>query len=91
MIKVGQVTEQEKDEIFSLFERKNALIELINSLHVDEQTEPIYQRLLMDMTITNRDFNQWWSNMSKKYEWKTAEKGNWNINFATNDIYLIES
>jgi len=27
--------------------------------------------------------------MSQKYQWESAENGNWEINFETNEIYLV--
>ncbi len=34
-------------------------------------------------------FQYWWTQMSQKYQWKSSENGHWEINFDTNEIYLI--
>ena len=30
-----------------------------------------------------------WNRMSAKYQWESADDGNWEINFETCDIYLV--
>ena len=41
------------------------------------------------MGATSTKFQQWWNNMSTKYQWESAENGNWEIDFETCDIYLV--
>lgn len=84
---VGQVTEEEKKEIQSLFERRNALTELAKVL--DASNEALYEKLIKDMGETSTKFQSWWDRMSQSYKWESAENGNWEINFETNEIYLV--
>lgn len=84
---VGQVTEEEKKEIQSLFERKNGLSELSKILTADNDS--LYEKLIKDMGETGTRFQQWWDRMSTKYEWERDPQGNWEIDFDTNDIYLV--
>ncbi|MDR3287723.1 MAG: CXXX repeat peptide modification system protein [Prevotellaceae bacterium] len=84
---VGQVSEEEKNEIQTLFERKNGLIELSKILNADN--ESLYEKLVKDMGETNSHFQKWWDDMSTKYNWENHPKGNWEINFTTNEIFLI--
>lgn len=84
---VGRVTEQERDEIQSLFERRNGLNELSQILTA-ENIE-IYERLVKDLGETSVKFQNWWSSMEKKYSWKGAENGNWEIDFYSCIIYLV--
>lgn len=83
---VGQVTEEEKNEIQTLFERRNGLNELAKILSPDN-TE-LYERLVKDLGETTTKFQQWWDTMSTKYQWEGTENGNWEINFQTNEILL---
>jgi len=83
---VGQVTEEEKNEIQTLFERRNGLNELAKILSPDN-TE-LYERLVKDLGETTTKFQQWWDTMSGKYNWEGTENGNWEINFQTNEIFL---
>ncbi|MDR0507545.1 MAG: CXXX repeat peptide modification system protein [Dysgonamonadaceae bacterium] len=83
---VGQVTEEEKKEILSLFERKNGLIELAKIVKTDDA---LYEKLVTDMGTTTTKFQEWWNVMSSKYQWESHENGNWEIDFNTNDIYLV--
>ncbi|MCQ2329177.1 MAG: CXXX repeat peptide modification system protein [Paludibacteraceae bacterium] len=84
---VGQVSVEERDEIQSLFERKNGLSELAKILTADNGE--LYERLIKDMGETGTKFQNWWTRMSEKYNWKSAENGKWEINFDTCEIYLV--
>lgn len=87
MIKeVGKVTEEERDEIQKLFERRNGLNELALILTADK-TE-LYERLVKDMGETSTKFQKWWDEKAAKYNWESAENGNWEINFENCKIYL---
>lgn len=84
---IGQVTPEEKNEIQTLFERRNGLNELAKILTADN-TE-LYEKLIKDMGETNVKFQDWWERMSTKYQWESCETGHWEINFETCHIYLI--
>lgn len=84
---IGQVSEPEKNEIQTLFERRNGLEELAKILTADN-TE-LYERLLKDLGETSARFRNWWNNMEAKYQWESAENGNWEIDFETCKIYLV--
>lgn len=84
---VGQVTVEEKNEIQTLFERRNGLNELAKIVTADN-TE-LYEKLVKDMGETSSKFQSWWDTMSQKYQWESAENGNWEINFETCEIYLV--
>jgi CXXX repeat modification system protein len=85
--KVGQVTPEERDEIQSLFERKNGLAELAKILTADNGE--LYEKLVKDMGETGTRFQQWWDEKAKKYKWESHHKGNWEINFQTCEITLV--
>ena len=84
---VGQVTEEEKNEIQQLFERKNGLNELATILTADN-TE-LYEKLVKDMGETGAKFQNWWDQMAAKYQWESTENGHWEINFDTCEIFLV--
>ena len=84
---VGQVSVEEKNEIQSLFERRNGLNELSQILTVEN--EALYEKLVKDLGETGAKFQNWWNRMGEKYNWESAEGGNWEINFETCEIYLI--
>ena len=84
---VGQVTDNEKNEIQRLFERRNGLNELAKIL--TPENEELYERLVKDMGDTATKFQQWWDSMAQKYQWEGVENGSWEINFQTNEIILV--
>lgn len=84
---IGQVTEEERNEIQTLFERRNGLNELAKIVTADN-TE-LYEKLVKDMGETGTKFQQWWDSMADKYQWESEEGGNWEINFETCEILLV--
>ncbi|MEE1222144.1 MAG: CXXX repeat peptide modification system protein [Bacteroidaceae bacterium] len=84
---VGQVTEEEKNEIQQLFERRNGLNELAKILTVDNAE--LYEKLVKDLGETGTKFQGWWDRMAEKYQWESAADGNWEINFETCEISLV--
>ena len=83
---VGQVTPEEKNEIQSLFERRNGLNELAKVLTADNAE--LYEKLVKDMGDTGTKFQNWRDTMAKKYQWESSPNGNWEINFDTCEIFL---
>ena len=83
---IGQVTVEEKNDIQALFERRNGLNELAKIL--TPENEVLYQKLVQDIGETSTKFQQWWDNMSAKYQWESTPNGHWEINFDTCEIYL---
>ncbi|MBQ4508922.1 MAG: CXXX repeat peptide modification system protein [Paludibacteraceae bacterium] len=84
---VGQVTPEEKNEIQTLFERRNGLNELAKILTADNTD--LYEKLVKDMGETGSKFQSWWDRMSQKYHWESVPEGNWEINFDTCEIFLV--
>lgn len=85
--KVGSVSEEERNEIQALFERRNGLNELAKVLTPDNAE--LYEKLVADLGKTSTEFQNWWSRMSAKYGWEGAEDGHWEIDFATCEITLV--
>ena len=83
---IGKVTEEEKDQILFLFERRNGLNELAKIISADNNE--LYEKFVKDMGETGAKFQNWWDRMSTKYQWESADGGNWEIDFDTCDIYL---
>ncbi|MBQ0090571.1 MAG: CXXX repeat peptide modification system protein [Prevotellaceae bacterium] len=85
--KVGQVSNNERDQIKQLFERRNGLYELAKILTADNSE--LYEKLVNDLGETSAKFQNWWDTMSQKYKWKSCKDGNWEINFETCEIFLV--
>lgn len=84
---VGKVTEEERNEIQALFERRNGLQELAKILKPEDSI--LYEKLVKDLGETGRKFQDWWDSMAKKYHWESTPNGNWSIKFDTCEITLI--
>ncbi len=70
-----------------LFERRNGLTELAKILTADNAE--LYERLIKDMGETSTKFQHWWNRMGDKYQWESAENGNWEIDFNECKIFLV--
>lgn len=85
---VGKVTEEERDVIQALFERRNGLQELAKILKADDAE--LYEKLVKDLGETETKFQNWWDTMGSKYHWESTPNGNWSINFDNCEIFLID-
>ena len=84
---VGRVTEEERDTIQALFERRNGLSEL--AMVLNSSNPELYEHLVRDMGETGTKFQNWWDETSAKYGWESAKDGKWEIDFNTCKIYLV--
>ncbi|MGA2033138.1 MAG: CXXX repeat peptide modification system protein [Thermoguttaceae bacterium] len=90
--RVGQVTDAERDEIRTLFERKIALLELFKSLADGDQLDnAVYEKVVADLGKVTTRFDAWWSAMRRKYQWESAVNGHWEIDFDDSSIYLLRN
>lgn len=91
---VGTITEEEKNYIERLFERKRGLSELLysitdNNLLNSELKDTTYQKLVEDMGKTQNLYEKWWNDIQVKYQWEGVEGGSYQIDFLTNNVLLI--
>lgn len=86
---VGAVLPEERDAIQLLFERRNGLNELAKIVTADN--EALYEKLIKDLAETGGKFQNWWSQMSSKYNWESAPEGHWEIDFNTCEIILVSA
>ena len=84
---IGQVLPEERDEIQTLFERRNGLNELAKIVTADNAD--LYEKLVKDLGETGTKFQSWWDRMAQKYQWESVEGGHWEINFDTCEISLV--
>jgi CXXX repeat modification system protein len=85
---VGKVSEEERDEIKALFERRNGLNELFKA--ITEDNGYLYERLVLDMVRTSSQFQKWWDEKSAKYSWENRKGFGWEIDFNTCEIFLVK-
>ncbi|WP_270252488.1 CXXX repeat peptide modification system protein [Phocaeicola dorei] len=86
---VGKVTAEEKNEIQTLFERRNGLNELAKIVTSDNNE--LYEKLVKDLGETGTKFQNWWNRMGEKYQWESINGSNWEIDFDTCNIYLTDN
>ncbi|HCX62525.1 MAG TPA: hypothetical protein DHU59_08820 [Clostridiales bacterium] len=78
---LATVTEDEKNEIKKLVERKNSLIEVKSILNDNE----LISRQKRDKEIVEKDINEWWAIILKKYNLEHINNCHF-INFENNCI-----
>lgn len=81
---IGNVLEEEKKEIQEIFEKRTALETLLKCIDLNDMA--IYEKIIKDYTEVQRNFDQWWNKMYKKYNWEIGES--WQIDFNTNEIII---
>jgi CXXX repeat modification system protein len=90
---VGNVTQEEKYIIQDLFSKVESLKEIIPMLNTSMtqgmDCNVLYEKVVKDMAETKLSMQKWWQEKSLKYNWKSSSSGNWNIDFQTNEIYLL--
>ena len=86
---VGKVPAEEKNEIQTLFERRNGLNELAKIVTSDNNE--LYEKLVKDLGETGTKFQNWWNRMGEKYQWESIDGSNWEIDFDTCNIYLTDN
>jgi CXXX repeat modification system protein len=87
---VGRVTPSERDEIRTLYERRNGLRELVLSLQENELlTNPLfYEKVVADLGKTTTAFTQWWNQKAESYRWESIPDCHWSIDFDTCEVTL---
>jgi len=90
---VGNVTPEERDAVRALFERRNGLVELFKAMaDMDtDQTDSLYEKIVKDLGEVTAKYQDWWTNTSLKYGWENSEGTRWEVNFASCEVFLIES
>lgn len=83
---VGRVTKEEKDEIYDLFEKYNALCNLRKIVSTDDV---LNERLQNELEDAGKKQSDWWNIMAQKYQWDSEPDKNWIINFLSNEICLV--
>lgn len=84
---IGGVTQEEREQIQALFERRNGLNELAKILTADNAE--LYEKLVKDMGETETKFQGWWGSMANKYQWESHPEGHWEIDFNDGTIFLV--
>lgn len=83
---IGKVTDQEKEEIKELFEKKAAL-ESLKNLNLNET---VSMRVDDDLDSVKLLMQDWWQKYAQKYNWKgMGSNKNWEISFSTGEILLV--
>lgn len=88
---LGTVTNEEKSQVQSISTRRNALRELFATLGTDaaEKNSALYERIVADISKTNEQLHNWWVKTTKAYGWGFTEKDAWQLEYETNELYLI--
>lgn len=84
---IGKITDEERDTIKQLYEKKNGLVELAKSLN--ESNIDLYDKITLDLGRVTIEFNDWWAEKSDKYQWENILGYQWEIQFQTGEIFLV--
>jgi CXXX repeat modification system protein len=91
---VGKVSARERDEMQTLFERKNGLLELVQSLAQNGpgmlDNTAFYEKVVADLGRTTTRSRQWWEEKAKAYGWPSKPGWQWSIDFESCRITMTE-
>ena len=77
---------KESDQLSS----RREFLRKLGSMALPADNGVLYEKMVQDMGRTQTAFKKWWDDMSKKYAWKSIEGGNWEIDFDSCEVFLIE-
>lgn len=91
-LKVGIITENERNEIRELYFRNVALHELILTLTkstlVNKEDNELYQKIISDCAITTSKYDAWWREKEMKYQWKSENNCKYRVDFETCEVFF---
>lgn len=90
---IGTITPDERDTIRILFERRNALKELIKITPGMEKNEAdfLYEKIVSDLGEVTTKYQNWWNKTSLKYKWNNIEGKRWEIDFESCEVFLRDN
>ncbi len=90
---VGKVSPRERDEVQALFERKNGLLELVQSLTGTGMLDnkAFYEKVVADLGRTTTRSRKWWDDKAKAYGWPNKPGWHWSIDFDTCQISMSQN
>lgn len=92
MIKIGQVSEEEKQKLVMLYWTGSALMHLKNTLGRTDLSElefkQLQKRLIPSINKNNTLYNNWFTDMKKKYKWNVTDKDNVTVDFESNEVFI---
>ena len=90
---IVQVNELEKNEIEKLFERMNSLRSLSLTLSTNNElfneNSYLYEKVLEDLSSTQKKYDQWWANIIKVYNLDQDKMAYYQIDFSEGNLYLL--
>jgi CXXX repeat modification system protein len=93
-VAVGKVSPRERDEVQVLFERRNGLVELVQSLAQNGSplldNSAFYEKVVADLGRTTTASRKWWEEKSKAYGWPNRPGWQWSIDFDTCQITMTK-
>ncbi|HBC30312.1 MAG TPA: CXXX repeat peptide modification system protein [Clostridiales bacterium] len=90
---IVQVNEPQKNEIEKLFERMNSLRSLSLTLSTNNElfneNSYLYEKVLEDLSSTQKKYDQWWANIIKVYNLDQDKMAYYQIDFSEGNLYLL--
>lgn len=90
---IVKLEKPEVEEIENCFERSNSLSALALAFESDEvfsKNADMYEKLVDDLTVTNKKIRNWWDCIIKKYELQEYEPSQLYVDFYDEQIMLAD-
>lgn len=90
---IVKITEEERDTISDINEKLNSLTSLSRTLCeenvVYNENSDFYSRIVEDMNKARTEYNNWWKEISAKYNLQPDRLDKYYVNFISCGIYLL--
>lgn len=83
--KVGTVSEEDKNNIIDICEKKVAL----DNLEKVSLEKIVLEKMVEEQEQTKKEYDNWWSNIGQKYQFEGDENGHWEIDFQSGVVTLV--
>lgn len=90
---VARIEKEESNRIELFFERLNSLESLLLSIKEKSALERdsfLHENVMNDISITNKNYSNWWDRMVIKYSLEKYDIGKMYVDFVKNEIAIKE-
>ena len=84
---VGQVSENEKNDMIDICEVKVALDNLEKIVGKDEAE--LLEQITRERDLTNEKYIAWWDRIRENYDFEGDEQVHWRLDFQTGEVFLV--
>ena len=79
--------DKDVDQFKDISDLRGSLVTLLPTLPMESKEE--YSNYLKELIDIQSRWNDWWNYVEKKYSFAIADNGYWQIDYGSNNMYLV--